>query len=141
MDVREKLQTLYQRLSRNSGIVCPAERYAPCLDVVDDEDALAHFAACVAATRREFPSMSAKHATQVERIKFGYYAGFAPDAATRLRVERLYGCVHPFAGPATTPVAPGRCIQLSEEFDCLASAWNKQPPGSRAFGMYAQPRA
>jgi hypothetical protein len=72
-----------------------ADKYGPAMTIETQADADAYFEELVAH------SMAFGHAREeaeaIERKSLGYYAGYF-DADTRVRVERLFQCEHPFFG-------------------------------------------
>lgn len=79
------------------GKVTLGEKYGPAMEITDQSEADEYFEALVEHTML-FGKIK-EEAEKIERINLGYYAGYY-NLETRLRVERLFGCEHPFFGPA-----------------------------------------
>lgn len=73
------------------------DKYSPAMRCTEQEDADSYFEACVEHSMRF--GYTREQAEQIERSNLGYYAGYY-DFETRLRVERLFKCVHPIFGSA-----------------------------------------
>jgi len=80
------------------------EKYAPAMEIEDQAEADAYFQACVEHALRTGAKTRAE-GERVERLNLGYFAGYYSQE-TRMRVQRLYGAVHPYLGDAGTPDAP-----------------------------------
>lgn len=74
------------------------EKYGPAMKMTDNREADAYFEECVQNTM-ERTSASRSEAEAIERSNLGYWAGYY-DHETRVRVERLFGCIHPVFGSA-----------------------------------------
>lgn len=74
------------------------EKYDPIFRVTTEAEARAHFEQCVAHTMA-FHDRPRAEAEAIERQNIAYYAGYGSHE-DRLRVERLFGCVHPVFGAA-----------------------------------------
>lgn len=73
------------------------EKYDPAMTITDPDEARAYFEVCVQHTMSF--GMAREEAEEIERINFGYYAGYYSHE-TRLRVEQLFNCSHPYLGKA-----------------------------------------
>lgn len=73
------------------------EKYGPAVKITDQSEADEYFEALVEHTMRF--GHSREEAEKIECTNLGYWAGYY-DLETRLRVERLFGCEHPFFGSA-----------------------------------------
>jgi len=73
------------------------EKYGPAMNITDREEAAKYFEECVKHTMSF--GRSKEEAIEIEKKNLGYYAGYY-DRATRLRVEDLFDCDHPFFGKA-----------------------------------------
>jgi hypothetical protein len=71
------------------------DKYKPAMEMINPKEATDYFELCVEHTMRF--GKSRKEAESIERQNFGYFAGYY-DQETRLRVERLFNCVHPIFG-------------------------------------------
>ena len=77
------------------------ESLGPAMEITDPQDAAQYFADYV-----EFQKDNGiQDAENVCRSNLGYYAGYYSDE-TRARVERLFGCAHPFFGSIEEKGAP-----------------------------------
>lgn len=65
------------------------------MEIHDETEATDYFEACV----RHNMSFGTERdeAERIEKINFGYYAGYY-DEETRRQVERLFSCAHPIFG-------------------------------------------
>ncbi|MFH0981855.1 MAG: hypothetical protein V2A79_09980 [Planctomycetota bacterium] len=79
------------------------ECYGPAMEITEQQTADDYFAALVRRCMRLNPRRTREKVEAIERTNLGYYAGYYPHE-TRLRVERLFRCVHPFLGPASDHV-------------------------------------
>lgn len=113
------------------------ELYRPAMDIEDHVAAARYLAALVRRQMRFFGRTEAD-AEAVERSNLGYFAGYY-DTATRVRVETLFGAVHPVFGVANPTeaqaVAAGRALahaDSAEAFqataDALREAFDKSAP-------------
>jgi len=73
------------------------DKYRPAMEMTDPKEAKKYFELCVEHTMRF--GKSREEAESIERQNLGYFAGYY-DHDTRLRVERLFNCVHPILGAA-----------------------------------------
>lgn len=138
---QEDLRRLIAQLKTAPATVSTLTAYKPCLEITDPDMAREHFLVCVAYSQKRL-GRSFEDMINLEKVKFGYYSGFAESLEIRQRVEKLYHCVHPFAGPAAVSEGRHLCnIQLSTDFPALCRAWDTQPRHSRSFGMFVQPSA
>lgn len=71
------------------------DKYKPAMEMTDREEALEYFEKCVEHTMA-FGS-SREEAIEIEKSNFGYYAGYY-DHDIRIRVEELFGSIHPIFG-------------------------------------------
>lgn len=71
------------------------EKYGPAMEITDPQQAAEYFEACVAHTMSFGKSRA--EAESIERQNLGYYAGYC-NTATQVRVEKLFGGVHPVFG-------------------------------------------
>lgn len=76
------------------------EKYEPAMKIEDQSEADAYFRRCVLHTMK-YGRKTMMEAESIERQNLGYFAGYY-DHETRLRVERLFKCQHPYFGPAST---------------------------------------
>ena len=72
------------------------ERYGPAMEVTSQAAADSYFQFLVREMMMEF-GKGQDEAKEIVRTNLGYYAGYY-DNETRERVERLFGCAHPFFG-------------------------------------------
>ena len=97
--------------------IVPIDKYGAAMHITEQAEADRYFEECVAhtvawgKTRRE--------AEEIERINLAYFAGYY-DHKTRLRVERLFRCVHPTLGAASD----GQ--KSPEEIFALGVAWARE---------------
>ena len=61
----------------------------------------------------EEPRTDGKTAESICKDNIAYYAGYF-DLGVRLRVEKLFGAVHPIFGSATNPVGPDKALMLGK---------------------------
>lgn len=73
------------------------EAYGPAMGITDQAEADRYFEELVLETMES--GKTRDEAEAIERSNLGYYAGYCSHE-TRLRVERLFRCVHPVFGPA-----------------------------------------
>jgi hypothetical protein len=81
------------------------DKYGPAMEMTDQAEADAYFERCVRHTsewlfmegKAKSIALARPEAERIERINFGYFAGYY-DSATRQRVERLFRCAHPVFG-------------------------------------------
>jgi len=73
------------------------EKYNPAMEITCQTKADEYFETLVEHTMRF--GKSREEAENIERINLGYWAGYY-NLETRLRVEKLFRCEHPFFGPA-----------------------------------------
>lgn len=73
------------------------EKYGPAMEIMDQGEADTYFEKCVKHTMSF--GKSREEAESIERQNLGYWAGYY-DVETRLRVEQLFACKHPFFGKA-----------------------------------------
>lgn len=97
------------------------EKYAPAMDITDQEVADAYFEACVQHTMDW--GKSREEAENTERENLGYYAGYYGNE-TRERVERLFGCAHPVFGAISKDVTKERKDDAEAKMVALAD-WTK----------------
>lgn len=76
------------------------EILGPAMQITDQEEADAYFEAMVRHGMQQDPSLGQDLAEANLRQSLAYFAGYY-EHETRVRVERLFGCVHPIFGPAT----------------------------------------
>ncbi len=74
------------------------ETYRPAMEIKGKGEAGEYFQALVERQMQHF-GRSQSDAEQLERSNLGYFAGYY-DNETRLRVELLFACSHPFFGKA-----------------------------------------
>lgn len=77
------------------------DKYGPAMEITDQDEADAYFELCVEHTMSW--GRTREEAEQIEKENLGYYAGYC-DHETRIRVERLFNCMHPFLGRASISV-------------------------------------
>lgn len=77
------------------------EAYEPAMLIKTQEQADKYFAFLVNTAMEERPELTREAAEKMQRHNLGYYAGYY-DHATRVRVEHLYKCEHPFFGKASS---------------------------------------
>ena len=80
------------------------EQYGPAMDIDNQADADAYFAALVARNKEHF-GQDEEEAATIHRSNLGYYAGYY-DNETRERVEHLFKCAHPLFGAIADKGAP-----------------------------------
>lgn len=73
--------------------------YEKAIHITDQAEADEAFRALVAECQRSVSGISVEGCERIQRDNLAYFAGYYGHA-TRLRVERLYKCVHPVFGPA-----------------------------------------
>lgn len=81
------------------------DKYHPAMQITEQAEADEYFRLCVGHTaewlieegKANTMSEAIPKAEEIERANLGYFAGYYDDA-TRARVERLFGCQHPFFG-------------------------------------------
>jgi hypothetical protein len=73
------------------------DKYSPAMKMINPKEAADYFELCVEHTMRF--GKSREKAESIERQNLGYFAGYY-NQETRLRVERLFNCVHPVFGAA-----------------------------------------
>ncbi len=74
------------------------DKYGPAMKMTDQKEATEYFELCVEDTMGF--GKTREEAENIERQNFGYFAGYY-DHETRIRVERLFSCVHPIFGAAS----------------------------------------
>jgi hypothetical protein len=74
------------------------EKYDPAMRITESAQAEAYFQECVAHSMSH--GLSRERAEELERANLGYFAGYY-SRQTRVRVEKLFGCVHPILPPAS----------------------------------------
>jgi hypothetical protein len=74
-----------------------AEKYNSAMKITDQGEADLYFEECVQHTMSW--GSTREEAEQIEKSNLGYWAGYYSHE-TRVRVERLFRCVHPFLGRA-----------------------------------------
>jgi hypothetical protein len=74
------------------------EKYRPAMKITDPEEARRYFEELVRHNMAN-SDHTRKQAEDIERSNLGYFAGYY-DKDTRIRVERLFYCVHPVFGSA-----------------------------------------
>jgi hypothetical protein len=74
------------------------EKYGPAMKITDPEKARKYFDELV-ADNMACSEHTRKQAEAIEKANLGYYAGYY-DNDTRVRVEKLFCCVHPVFGSA-----------------------------------------
>ena len=72
------------------------EKYGPAMKITDSQKAKDYFELCVKHSMMF--GHSREKAEEIEKSNLGYFAGYYDDE-TRLRVEKLFCCVHPIFGP------------------------------------------
>jgi hypothetical protein len=88
------------------------KKYEPAMEIADQAQADAYFELLVNHSMRF--GKTREEAEALERSNLGYFAGYC-DHETRLRVERLFRCVHPIFGPASNGKPdPEFAIKLGE---------------------------
>ena len=88
------------------------EKYDPAMNITTQDAATAYFKACVQHTMSF--GKTEEEAEEIERVNLGYWAGYY-GLETRLRVERLFGCVHPFFGAAKDGVpTPAEAFKMGQ---------------------------
>jgi hypothetical protein len=75
-----------------------ADKYGPAMAITEQIDADAYFWRLVEHSRGF--GLTKEAAEELERHNLAYFAGYYSHE-TRLRVEKLFQCEHPFFGPAT----------------------------------------
>ena len=75
----------------------PGQRYSAAMAITDQALADRHFKCLVGLCMQA--GKTREEAEEIERSNLGYWAGYH-DHETRLRVERLFRCQHPFLGKA-----------------------------------------
>lgn len=77
------------------------ESLGPAMKITDQEDAAQYFRAYVDYIYNEMKgkplNANGLSPTEIAKTNLGYYAGYY-DRGTRLRVEKLFDCQHPFLG-------------------------------------------
>jgi len=71
------------------------DKYDPAMKITEQANADAYFERLVQHCMSHGKTRS--EAEQIERSNLGYYAGYY-DMETRVRVEKLFKCAHPFFG-------------------------------------------
>ena len=90
------------------------EKYSPAMEIIDQSEADDYFEALVEHTMRF--GKSREEAEKIELANLGYYAGYY-NQETRLRVERLFKCEHPFFGPAADgQPTPEEAFEMGRQF-------------------------
>lgn len=75
--------------------ITAGDKYGPAMEMTDREEAVKYFEECVEHTM-SFGN-SREEAIEIEKSNFGYIAGYY-DHDTRVRVEELFGSIHPIFG-------------------------------------------
>jgi hypothetical protein len=78
------------------NVVTTGQKYGPAMEIESHWEADAYFEALVDHQIRCFHK-SREEAEAIERNNLGYFAGYYSNEV-RERVERLFGCVHPYFG-------------------------------------------
>lgn len=87
---------------KNKDVLTFGEVLSPAMEITDQADADQYFKKYVEYLGRkleEEPREDDMTAEQIAKINLGYYAGYYSHE-TRMRVEQLFSCVHPFFGKA-----------------------------------------
>ncbi len=91
------------------------ECYGPAMEITDPEEAKEYLEALIERDIRVF-GKTPEEAHALEMTKLGYYSGYY-DHQTGVRVNQLFGAVHPILGaPSDEPIAP-------EEAFAAGKAW------------------
>ena len=95
------------------------EKYGPAMEITDQAQADEYFEQlvedCLSCSRREGKQPTRSQAEAVERSNLGYYAGYYSHE-TRVRVERLFRCVHPIFGAAANgPPNVAECLEAGRK--------------------------
>lgn len=88
------------------------EKYAPAMKITDPQEAAEYFEECVQHTMSF--GTSREEAEKIEKSNLGYYAGYY-DNETRLRVEKLFNCIHPIFGSAIKPPTPEEAFEMGQK--------------------------
>ena len=93
------------------------ECLGPAMRITDKTDAQQYLADYIAFIQRSLdkePDPKGKTAEQIAKLNLGYYAGYY-DSETRIRVEELFECSHPFFGKAKQGVpTPCQAFNLGQ---------------------------
>ena len=91
------------------------EKYGPAMEITDQAQADEYFEQMVEDCLAAKKDLSRAEAEHVERSNLGYYAGYYSHE-TRLRVERLFRCVHPIFGAAANgPPNVAECLEAGRK--------------------------
>lgn len=114
---KDYVVNLMRLMQEEPGNVSYTSKYDAIFRIDDGETARRYLRACVDHCMR-LNDMAGKpidkqKAMQIEKTNIGYYAGYG-TAQDRLRVENLFGCIHPFLGPAEEQPSPGIMLALGK---------------------------
>lgn len=100
-------------MKKSSKNLTSGEAYGPAMKITDQEEADKYFLMLVGISMKD--GQSREDAEKIQRANLGYFAGYY-DHETRLRVEKLFNCVHPVFGPATNgPPSPEEAFKKGQE--------------------------
>jgi len=104
------------------------EKYGPAMEIKTQKEADRYFEECV-QHHMSF-GVARKEAERMERVNLGYFAGYY-DTKTRIRVEKLFKCIHPIFGSAeqgtpTTEEALQTGIKMGKEWKDSKEGGNEQ---------------
>lgn len=90
----------------NKKLLSFSECFAPAMEVTDSKDAKQYlekyieYLECRYSTNADLKKISREEIEEHAKSNIAYYAGYYSHE-TRLRVEKLFDCVHPLLGPAS----------------------------------------
>lgn len=103
------------------------ETLGPAMGITDQEDADQYFREYVAFLNTHMKARTdhkGRTAEDIARINLGYYAGYY-DHETRLRVESLFKCRHPWLGAASDGVlTPDQAFEAGRRMAVEGDPWN-----------------
>ena len=87
--------------------------YTPAMQITEQAEADEYFEALVQRSMKHF-GKTREEAGAIEADNLGYFAGYYSNE-TRLRVERLFRCVHPIFGSAEHPPTAEEAFTMGQE--------------------------
>ena len=90
------------------------EIYGPAMEITDQDEASRYYEALVQRNMK-IENQTREQAEQIVKSNLGYYAGYY-NHETRVRVEKLFFCIHPVFGSASNgPVGPEKAFKMGLE--------------------------
>jgi len=91
------------------------EMLAPAMKITEPKEATEYLEAMV-QHNMERHGQSREEATHIQKSNLAFFAGYY-DHETRLRVENMFGCIHPVFGAAVDgPMSPQKAFEMGALF-------------------------